>query len=128
MEQAVSLRGLKPWGKELFSEMEWAHCAAVPSYNEGLGMVCIESMACGIPVIGSKVGGIPEVVQDGYNGLLIEPGNIEQLKEGIHRLCTDEDYRIELSANALKTAEENTYERQNELFREAYRNYVYKNL
>ena len=128
MESVVNLRGLKAWGEELFSEIEWAHCLAIPSYNEGLGMVCVEAMSCGIPVIGSNVGGIPEIVKDGHNGLLVEAGNIKQLEEGILTLCTKEEYRLELSHNALKTAMENTYEGQNEKFREAYMKYVYPKL
>lgn len=128
MESAVNLRGLKAWGGELFSEIEWAHCLVIPSYNEGLGMVCVEAMACGIPVIGSNVGGIPEIVKDGYNGLLVEPGSIEQLKEKILNICTREEYRGELSRHALRTAMENTYERQNEIFRKAYMEFVFNKL
>ena len=128
MEQSISLRGLKAWGKELFAEIEWAHCLAIPSYNEGLGMVCAEAMSCGIPVIGSHVGGIPEIVKDDYNGILFEAGNIKQLEEGILTLFDKDDYRLELSHNALKTAMENTYEGQNEKFREAYMKYVYPQL
>lgn len=128
MEDSVSLRGLKAWGDELFCELEWAHCLAIPSYNEGLGMVCVEAMSCGIPVIGSNVGGIPEIVKDGYNGLLVEAGNIKQLEEGILTLCTKEEYRLKLSQHALKTAIENTYEVQNEIFRKAYMEHVYSKL
>lgn len=128
MKEVVNLRGLKAWGNDLFSEIEWAHCSVVPSYNEGLAMVCAEAMSCGIPVIGSNVGGIPEIVKDGYNGLLIEAGNIKQLEEGILTLCDKEEYRLELSHNALKTAMENTYEGQNEKFREAYMEHVFNKL
>ena len=91
-------------------------------------MVCAEAMSCGIPVIGSHVGGIPEIVKDDYNGILFEAGNIKQLEEGILTLFDKDDYRLELSHNALKTAMENTYEGQNEKFREAYMKYVYPQL
>ena len=52
----------------------------LPSISEGLGMTIIEAMACGKPVIGTKVGGIPELIKNNYNGFLIEPNNPDELK------------------------------------------------
>jgi glycosyltransferase involved in cell wall biosynthesis len=72
----------------------------LPSYNEGLPMSMLESMAWGLPVIVTPVGGIPEVIVDKYNGLLVEPGNREQLVAAMQSLIRDEDLRISLGMAA----------------------------
>lgn len=125
MKKNVELRGVKKWGEELFSEMKWAHCLVLPSYNEGLGMVCVEAMACGIPVIASNVGGIPELIKSNYNGLLVSPGNIEELRKAILCLVENESLRLDLATNAIEVAKQNTRESQLALFKEAYEKYVY---
>ena len=66
----------------------------LPSVVEPFGMVLIEAMACGKPVIGSKVGGISDIIENGKNGFLIEPRNSYQLAEKIKILLSDEELRI----------------------------------
>jgi glycosyltransferase involved in cell wall biosynthesis len=70
----------------------------LPSYNEGLPMSMLESMAWGLPVIVTPVGGIPEVIIDHQNGLLVEPGIQEQLVEAMQSLIRDESLRLSLGA------------------------------
>lgn len=55
----------------------------LPSLNEGLGLVCLEALACGRPVVGSRVGGIPEIITDSQFGMMVEPGNPQALACGI---------------------------------------------
>jgi len=57
--------------------------------TEGLGLVLLEAMACGTPVIGTNVGGIPYIIKNGVNGYLVEQKNPEQLAKGITRLFND---------------------------------------
>ncbi len=64
----------------------------LPSYHEGLPMTILEGMAAGKVIISTDVGGIPEVVQDGYNGIIIRPGDIEALGAAMKRLMTDESF------------------------------------
>ncbi|MFN3422177.1 MAG: glycosyltransferase family 4 protein [Armatimonadota bacterium] len=66
---------------ELANYMRKATVFVLPSLSEGLGRVVIEAMATGIPVIGSRIGGIPEMVQEGQTGFLIPPGDEEALAE-----------------------------------------------
>jgi len=54
-----------------------------PSYSEGLGSVILEAIAAGLPVIGTDVGGIPDIIEHNYNGLLIEPGKPKMLASAI---------------------------------------------
>ncbi len=77
----------------------------LPSYNEGLPMSMLESMAWGLPVIVTPVGGIPEVITHQENGLLIEPGNKNQLMQAMQDLIQDEDLRISLGTAGRRSVE-----------------------
>lgn len=76
----------------------------LPSYNEGLPMALLEAMTWKLPVITTPVGGIPEIVIHNENGLLIEPGNIEELLESIQTLIDDESLRSNLGNAAYEKA------------------------
>lgn len=71
----------------------------LPSVVEPFGMVLTEAMACGKPVVGSKVGGIKDIVQNGENGFLTEPCNSDHLAEKIEILLSDEKLRIKFERN-----------------------------
>ena len=63
--------------------MNQAHLVVIPSRKEGFGLVAIEALACGTPVIASKVGGLREIIQDKINGYFITPGEVGDLEEKI---------------------------------------------
>jgi glycosyltransferase involved in cell wall biosynthesis len=78
----------------------------IPStVSEGLPMVAIESMQLGIPVIGSNVGGIPEIVRDGVNGFLVPPNNAEALADRIQQLLDDGELLKRMKVNALASVD-----------------------
>ncbi len=63
-----------------------SHAVVVPSLEEGLGLVAAEALALGRPVVASRVGGLPEVVEEGRDGVLAPPGDVEALKNALMRL------------------------------------------
>jgi glycosyltransferase involved in cell wall biosynthesis len=76
----------------------------LPSYCEGLPVGLLEAMACGVPVVATRVGGIPDVVEDGVNGLLVEPGQPQALARAMIAMLTDDALRIRLREAAHRDA------------------------
>lgn len=68
-----------------------------PTYAEGLGVSLLQANACGVPVIASRVGGIPEIICHGDNGLLVDAGDISQLTESLTLLLTDRTKRQKMA-------------------------------
>ena len=83
----------------------------MPSLVEGFGIVFLEAMLAGIPVIGGKVGGTVELIRDGENGFTVAPGDIEDLARKIVYLATDGKIREKFLAAGLETAKEYTIAR-----------------
>jgi glycosyltransferase involved in cell wall biosynthesis len=77
----------------------------LPSLFEGLPATVLEAMACKTPVIASKVGGVPEVVINGYNGILFSPGSIEELSEAIEYVLESPKARETLATRAYLTSQ-----------------------
>ena len=101
---AIKALGYVP--QEVLREL-LVECAAmvVPSiWEEPLGFVVLEGLACGLPVIATAVGGIPEMIQDGKNGLLVRPNDARALAEAIDRLLGDSDFyeRIRRAVNETR--------------------------
>jgi N-acetyl-alpha-D-glucosaminyl L-malate synthase BshA len=79
----------------------------MPSEMESFGLAALEAMACGVPTIGTRVGGVPELIDDGNNGLLFEVGDIEAMSAAAITLLSDQA-RLETMARAgRKTAQDN---------------------
>jgi len=112
IEQLINFFGWVPWGERLFQIMREADVLVLPSTTEGLGLILIEAMSQGLPVIASKVGGIREIVEDEISGLLVEPGDSEAIAKGIMRIAEDSELRKRLVNESLKIAKENTLENQ----------------
>ena len=77
----------------------------LPSFTESFGLVLIEALACGKPVIGSNVGGIKEIITDDV-GLLIDPNDSEDLAKAIDRILTDKNLMEKFKSNARNRAKD----------------------
>lgn len=75
-----------------------------PSFTETFGVPIAEAMAAGVPAVGTRVGGIPEVIEDGITGWLVESGDAQGLAGAILRLLGDEDRRRSMGISARRRA------------------------
>ena len=76
----------------------------LPSESESFGLAALEAQACEVPVIASRIGGIPEVVSDKETGFLYDVGDIEQMSDGVMSLLEDDDMRIEFGKRSRELA------------------------
>lgn len=84
---------------------------ALPSHNEGMGKALVEAMYLERPVVASRVGGVPELVEDGVEGLLVPPRSPADLADALDRLLRDPQRARELGARAARRAREYSSER-----------------
>lgn len=99
LAKAVSLVG---WvdGEAKRAWLRQSYIFVLPSYKEGMPLAILEAMTFGLPVVSTRIAGIPDVIEEGKQGLLIEPGDIEGLADRIIRLLEDQDLWRTMSANA----------------------------
>jgi glycosyltransferase involved in cell wall biosynthesis len=76
----------------------------LPSEQESFGLAALEAMACEVPVVASRVGGVPEVVTDGETGCLSEVGDVGKMATDAARLLADEELRREMGRRARASA------------------------
>jgi glycosyltransferase involved in cell wall biosynthesis len=101
---------------DLAREYNRCHVFCLPSVQEGFGIVFLEGMAAGKPIVATRAAAIPEVVCDGIEGLLVEPRNPEALAAALARLRDDAALREKLAANGRARVEEFGRERVCRLF------------
>lgn len=89
------------WVEDAAAVMPHLDVLVLPSYEEPFGTVLAEAMAAGTPVVATRVGGLPEVVEDGVSGLLVEPGEPVQLAQAVAHVL---DHRASMSVAARERA------------------------
>jgi D-inositol-3-phosphate glycosyltransferase len=87
-----------------------ADVCAVPSLTESFGLVALEAMACGTPVVGTRVGGLQTLIEHGESGLLVPAGDDQALAEAIEKVLTDHRLRMHLAHGARDRAEHFTWQ------------------
>lgn len=92
-------------GTEKEHLLEVANVFVLPSYNEGLPMAILEAMSYHIPCIATKVGGIPEVIENEKNGFLITPGNKDELYNAMNAILVDSEKIEKMGKKAFETVE-----------------------
>ena len=107
---------------ELSHLIQNARFSILPSeWYENYSMAVIESLASGTPVIGSRMGGIPERIRDGWNGLLFNAGDAQQLAEKINLLLDNSQMALEMGRNGRAQVEQvNSPQRHCELTLDVY--------
>lgn len=121
LNQNIFLFGAKEHGQlpEIYNQFD---VFAMPSTcQEAFGVAAIEAQACGIPVIASNTGGIPEAVQNGKSGILIEPGNIDKIVESLETLIYNETLRRQMSRNAVEWSKKFDWNKSVSAMIEAYK-------
>ena len=96
----------------------------LPSNKEGIGGILIDAMEQKVPIIASRVGGIPEIVHDEKNGILIDPRSPNQLKAAILRLHASEQKRCTLGSQGYELAKNFTANVMAQKYLDLYRNTV----
>ena len=104
IESHVRLLGwISGWSKNTW--LSDASFYVLPSYVEGIPMGVLEAMAWGMPVVASKIGGIPDIIEDGREGLLIKPGDIAGLRDAMRELLQGDDMRRRMGLAARNKIE-----------------------
>jgi glycosyltransferase involved in cell wall biosynthesis len=83
-----------------------ADISVLPSFMEATSITGLESMACGLPLVGTRVGGILVLIDDEQTGLLVGPGDPAGLAKAIHRLAADTELRRTMGERARQRAAE----------------------
>lgn len=111
LEQNVSVLG---WvsGDQKEELLRGADILVLPSYNEGFPMSLLEAMSYGLPVIASRAGGIPELVRDGVDGILVDAGDVGAIGAAVLRLAIDPAERARMGDAARRRVESHFSDRQ----------------
>jgi N-acetyl-alpha-D-glucosaminyl L-malate synthase BshA len=103
VERQVTFMGKQDHVERIFPQM---HVLLMPSEMESFGLSALEGMACGVPSVGTRVGGVPELVTDGVDGFLEPVGDIAAQAGRVTQLLTNEDLYRSMAAAARQTAVE----------------------
>ena len=93
-------------GKAILSQFESAEIFVLPSYAEGFPISIIDALSNACAIITTPVGGIPDILENNINCLMVEPGDIDSLTNAISQLLKKKELRDKLSSNSLQLAKQ----------------------
>ena len=105
LESKVELLGWVP-NAQIPEYLNMADLFVRPALDEGFGSSFIEAMACHVPVIGSAVGGILDIIDDGRNGLMVSPGDVDDITQKIIKLLSNKELSQRLADEGYRTVQE----------------------
>jgi glycosyltransferase involved in cell wall biosynthesis len=109
LSSAIYFKG-KVSNAEAIDYMRSADILVLPSLSEGFPLVLLEAMASGLPVVSTRIRGIPEIVVENENGFLVEPANTEELAQKILLLLNDKNIRNKIMLNNIMKAEDYSWD------------------
>jgi N-acetyl-alpha-D-glucosaminyl L-malate synthase BshA len=127
LEKHVKFIG-KIQNEEIPKYMALSNIFVLPSLSEGFPLTILEAMACGLPIVTTMVRGIPEVVEDGENGFLVEPKNPKEIAEKVLLLLKDDKLREKISNNNKEKAKKYSWENVVEKLEKVYLKVLNKKL
>ena len=110
--------------KTLYYKAADVFCLPSTMSTESFGIVNLEAMACNVPIVASKIGGIPGVVTDGENGLLVPPRDSEALADAIIYLLENGDVREKMGKNGREKVEDYSWEKNAEEMEKVYKRVI----
>ena len=116
------------WRNDIPEMMQVLDVFVLPSLNEGMGRVLVEAMAAGKPVVASRVGGILDLIKEGQNGFLAEPGDEKGLGFAIKKLLDDKKMRDEMGKKGRETAHDFSVEKMVEKIDDLYESLLHSGL
>ena len=96
----------------------------LPTQSESFGLAALEAMACGVPVVGSRAGGLPEVIEDGVSGILEPPGSVEAMGRRASELLRDPARHRAMAAAAVERARHYDADRIVPMYESLYRSVI----
>ena len=105
LEDAICFHGMKT-GAEKQAILSGADLFVLPSHMEIFPVSILEAFACGLPVVSTSVGAIPEIVADGKNGILVNVGDVQALASAMRKILKDKPLRMRMGRTNRATVEE----------------------
>lgn len=106
LDDVIIFSGLQ---SNVYPFLHESDCFILPSTYEGMPITLVEAMGCGLPIIASAVGGVPDMITNEETGILIKP-TVEDLTTAMKRVMSDENLRETIGTNALKSSQKFTSE------------------